>query len=313
MKPVDVICLCQLYDVHALFGPHFERDNPWVRLRRPGEVSDPAAIRHVLAFSPGPGDFAPYTGLEMVSSVGAGVDALLDHPGLRHDIRISRAIIADQARMISGFALWFIVGWQRQMRGYAAQQASETWEIINLTPPSAFRVGVLGSGKIGGQLARSLVTLGFPVTAYGSRARDEEGYSVVRGPEGLAEIAAESHAIVNLLPLTDDTRGILNAEFFGQMRDDSILIQLGRGGHLVEDDLLSALDRGRPARAALDVFAHEPLAPGHPFWAHDRVMVTPHVAGDADFGVTARFIAEGIAAHERGEAPQGLVSRARGY
>ncbi|MEM9046604.1 MAG: NAD(P)-dependent oxidoreductase [Pseudomonadota bacterium] len=191
--------------------------------------------------------------------------------------------------------------------------AAREWAIINLTPPNHFKVGLLGTGKIGGELARALAGLGYQVTGYGSRAREEDGYRVLSGPEGLSAIAAENHAVVNLLPLTDETRGVLHAGFFGQMREDAILIQLGRGGHLVEDDLLAALEAGRPALAALDVFAHEPLAPGHPFWSHPKVMVTPHVAGDADFGVTARFIAEGIAAHERGEHPKGLVSRQRGY
>ena len=97
------------------------------------------------------------------------------------------------------------------------------------------------------------------------------------------------------------------------MREDAILVQLGRGGHLRDDDLMAALDKGRPAMAALDVFADEPLAPDHPFWRHEKIMVTPHVAGDADAQAVAAWIAEGIARFERGEAPRGLVERARGY
>ncbi|MEM9099703.1 MAG: NAD(P)-dependent oxidoreductase, partial [Pseudomonadota bacterium] len=247
MKPVDVVCLCQLYDVHGMFGPHFAEDNPWVRLVKPEDVADPRAIRHALAFSPGPEDFAPYPNLQMVSSVGAGVDALLDHPGLDHEIRISRSIIEDQAKMIACFALYYIAGWQRRMWGYPEQQAREGWAILNLTPPNHFKVGVLGTGKIGGELARALVGLGYQVTGYGSRAREEDGYRVLSGPDGLNAIAAESHAVVNLLPLTDETRGVLNAGFFAQMRADAILVQLGRGGHLVEADLLAALEAGRPA------------------------------------------------------------------
>ena len=119
--------------------------------------------------------------------------------------------------------------------------------------------------------------------------------------------------LVNLLPLTPETEGLLSAEVFAEMRDDAILIQLGRGGHMVEEDLLSALDLGRPAMAALDVFANEPLPEDHPFWHHERVMITPHVASDAAPEVLARWVGDGIRQFEQDGTTKGLVDRRRGY
>jgi glyoxylate/hydroxypyruvate reductase A len=199
------------------------------------------------------------------------------------------------------------------MWDYATQQSAGVWNVINLTTPSEFPVGLLGFGNMTRALSDALTTLGFPVTAYASGARDGGAVKVVSGPKGLAEIARNSSAVVNLLPLTDQTRGILNAAFFDQMRDDAILIQLGRGGHMIEGDLLAALEKGRPAMAALDVTATEPLPAGHPFWSHGKVMLTPHIAAESDPTSAARVIAEGIMRFERGEVPAGLVDRQKGY
>ena len=313
MQKTDVVCLCELYDLKEMYQEAFAEAHPWVNLVRPEEVIDAAGVRHALAFSPGRRAFDPYPNLALVSSMGAGVDGLLDHPGLRAQAAVSRIVDPEQAQMMAGFALWFIIGWHRQMWRYASYQAESRWQPINRTPPSAFPVGILGFGNMGRTLAATLSGLGFPVTAYASRPGDKDGVRVLSGPDGLAEIAGCSRALVNLLPLTAETEGILSAEVFAEMREDAVLVQLGRGGHLVEEDLLAALDQGRPALAALDVFASEPLAPDHPFWRHEKVMMTPHVASDADPWVVARWIAEGIISFERGERPRGLVDRRRGY
>ncbi len=313
MTPIDVVCLCDTYDLKDFFGSEFARSQPHIRLLRPEEVRDPADIRHAFAFNPGPEAFATYPNLEMVSSGGAGVDGLLLNPSLRPDILVSRMVLAEQADMIAGFALWNIIGWQRGMVQYQAQQADRVWEAFNREGPGAFPVGILGYGQLGGTLARALRGLGYPVRVFGSRARVAEGVEVLAGAQGLAEVLRESRAVVNMLPLTDATTGILNAGTFAQMREDAILIHLGRGGHLVEEDLIAALEAGRPAHAALDVFATEPLPGDHVFWSHDRIAVTPHVAGDPRPAIAVAFAGEGIAAFERGERPRGYVDRDRGY
>ncbi|MBX2869115.1 MAG: hypothetical protein KTR18_10590, partial [Acidiferrobacterales bacterium] len=239
--------------------------------------------------------------------------ALLDNKSLKPDIEVSRVVIPEQAQMIASFAMWYIQGWQRKMWEYPSLQAEKNWRAINRTPPSAFPVGILGCGKIGGKLAQILIDLGYPVKAYGSRSRQEGDLTVLSGHLGLEEIAKSSNAIVNILPLTEKTNGILSADFFANMRDDSILIHLGRGDHLVDNDLTQALVQGRPAKAALDVFMQEPLPLEHPFWENGNIMLTPHVAGDADFRSIAQFVADGISQYEKGKQPAGLVDRNLGY
>jgi len=312
MDRIDLVCLCMQYDLKEMYGAGFA-GHPWIRLVFPDEVSDPAAIRHALAFRPAPDAFDAYPNLKLVCGGGAGVDALLAHPGLRPEIALTRMVNPEQARMMATFALWYITGWQRRMWDYAAQQRAEVWNTVNLVTPAEFPVGLLGFGNMARPLAQALTALGYPVTAFAGSPRDGGDVRIVTGPEGLAEIARGSRAVVNLLPLTEATRGILSAGFLDAMRDDAMLIQLGRGGHLVEADLLAALDRGRPAMAALDVMAAEPLPAGHPFWHHPHVMLTPHVASESDAATAARIIAESILAFERGERPAGLVDRDRGY
>jgi len=313
VEKINVVCLCDLYNLKEFFGKHFATDHPWIHLLLPEEVSNPGSIQHALAFSPGSNAFEPYPNLRLVSCAGAGVDALLGNPSLKAGVDVSRVILAEQAQMIAGFAIWYIHGWQRRMWEYTSLQSAKDWHPINRTPPSTFPVGILGCGKTGGVLARTLQALGYPVTAYGNTAREEQGLTVLSGSQGLIELARKSCAIVNLLPLTEDTHSLLAAEFFANMRDDAILIHLGRGAHLVEDDLIRALDQGRPAIAALDVFMEEPLPTEHSFWEHEKIILTPHVAGDADYRAITQFIADGICQFEKGNSPEGLVDRDRGY
>ncbi len=313
METIELVCLCDDYDLKGIFGSAFEKAHPWIILINPADVSDPLAIHHAFAFSPGPDAFKPYPNLRLVSCAGAGVDAFVHHPGLAPDVVISRVKLEEQAEMIAGFAIWHIIGWQRKLLEYPAQQKLKEWSPINRTAPSTFPVGILGFGHMGGTLARRLHDLGFPTTAYGSTPRHDGGIDIVSGKEGLERIATTSRAIVNLLPLSNATTGILSAAFYSKMRDDAIIINLGRGGHLSEPDLITALEKGRPAAAALDTFASEPLPKDHPFWAHDKIMVTPHVAGDAEQTGVAKFVANGIKQFERGERPAGFVDRDRGY
>jgi len=313
VQQIDLVCLCQLYDLKDMYREAFAKTHPWINLLRPAEVKDPTRIRHAFAFSPGRQDFDPYPNLALVSSMGAGVDALLQHPGLRKDIVVSRLIDPEQGQMMAGFALYYIVGWHREMWRYQDFQAKGIWQPINRSAPSALPVGILGFGNMARSLAAALRQLGYPVTAYASRPGNKDGIDVLAGRDGLLRLAAASRALVNLLPLTPQTEGLLSAEVFAEMPENALLLQLGRGGHLVEEDLLDGLAEGRPAMAALDVFATEPLPPDHPFWTHDRVMITPHVASDAAEEVMANWVAEGIRAFESGQKPKGFVDRARGY
>ncbi|MEM7743588.1 MAG: NAD(P)-dependent oxidoreductase [Pseudomonadota bacterium] len=312
MQPLEMVCLCGSYDLKSSFGPAFDRF-PDIRLLRPQEVDDPASIRHAMAFKPGAAAFDPYPNLELVCSVGAGVDALVVHPGLKPDVTVSRLMLETQAHAIAGLAAWMVIGWTRRLWDYADLQGRREWNADYLVQPSEVPVGILGYGAIGRVVGEALLALGFPVLGYAGTARQVGPVDVQSGPAALVEIAAKSRALINLLPLTEATRGILSADLFARMPPDSILVNLGRGEHLVEADLLAALDQGRPGYAALDVFAPEPLPEDHPFWAHPKIRITPHVAGEGNFFEVSDWIAAAVRQFEAGEPPQGLVDRTKGY
>ncbi|WP_112323944.1 2-hydroxyacid dehydrogenase [Oceanibium sediminis] len=309
---VDVACLCGAYDLKEAYADSFAA-HPEITLLRPDEVRDPARIRHALAFRPGPGAFAPFPNLELVLSGAAGVDGILSHPELPDQVQVTRMVDDGQARMMAAFALHFITGWHRRIWDYPARAAARDWSPVNMTPPEQFTVGLLGFGNMASTLSTTLRALGYQVCAWANRPRQVNGITVSSGAEGLRAVAGRADALVNLLPLTPATSGLLDANLFAQMKEGAMLIQLGRGEQLVEADLLTALASGRPAMAAIDVLAAEPPAPDNPLWDHPRVLLTPHVASMSDERAIARTVASAIAAFERGERPAGLVDRTRGY
>jgi glyoxylate/hydroxypyruvate reductase len=175
-------------------------------------------------------------------------------------------------------------------------------------------VGILGSGVMGQRVAEDLCRLGFPVMTWSRTARPASAFARgFHGREGLAAMLGETEVLVNLLPLTQETRGILNGDLFAAMPRGGFLIQVGRGEHHVEEDLLAALQSGQLGGAALDVFAVEPLPPDHPFWSLPNVVVTPHDACDASAAALADTIVATAAAIRAGHRPPDAIDRQRGY
>lgn len=309
----EIVCISQNYDLKAEFEAGFARSEPELRLCRPDEVRDPGAIRYCLSHDPAPGAFEAYPNLAMVCSWGAGVDKFVGAVTLPEGVILNRMTDPAQADMMAAFATYYVTGWHRKMFDYPAQQAARRWHEIDWTPNAEVPVAVLGFGRMGSAIVRALGGLGYPVRVWAGRARVEDGISVEAGKPALLDMAAGARVLINVLPLTEATEGILAEPLFNAMREDALLVQLARGGHLVEDDLLAALDRGRPAMAALDVFDAEPLPQDHPFWGHDRVFLTPHVGSAASDDGVARSVARAIRAFENGQNPEGFVDLARGY
>ncbi|MEM7499299.1 MAG: glyoxylate/hydroxypyruvate reductase A [Pseudomonadota bacterium] len=308
----DVVCLCTHHDLKALYAEGFARHTD-LRLLTPDEVADPSAVEIAIAFNPPPDAFERFHALKLLHSVGAGVDGLLKHPGLLPEMAVVRMVNPEQARMMAGFAVWHVVSWHRRLWEYPALQARRHWEVLDASPASGFPVAVLGWGNMGRACGEALAGLGYPVTAWAGTAREEAGIRILAGEDGLAEALRPARAIVNVLPLTEATRCILDDVTFGYMRPDALLVQLGRGGHLVEPDLIAALDAGRPGMAALDVMETEPLPPESPLWSHPRIRVTPHCASESSPEAVADAVAANIVRWQAGEPMTGLVDRGRGY
>ncbi|RVU19406.1 2-hydroxyacid dehydrogenase [Methylobacterium oryzihabitans] len=307
------VLLSDTLDLRALFGPALAAVADRVEIvDHPAEHPDD--VRLALGWNPPQDAFARYPNLAAICSIGAGADNLLACPGLPESVAVVRVVDPDQARAMSHFVLWHLIGHQRRFSAYAENQRAGRWQRLGQRAAAEVPVGILGYGRIGRQVAADIAALGFPVAAWSrSPGADEPGLARHHGADGLAALLARTEVLVNLLPLTPETTGLLDAARLRRLRPGAFLIHVGRGPQLVEADLLAALDDGTLAGAALDVFAREPLDAGHPFWRHPRIAVTPHEACDASDAAVAAAVAATAEALEAGRPIPHAVDRMRGY
>jgi glyoxylate/hydroxypyruvate reductase len=273
---------------------------------------DKRAVEVALVANPPAGSLASLPNLRFIQNLWAGVDRLLSDASLPPDIPIARLVDPTLTRAMVECAIAHVFYLHRQMPAYLKQQSEHEWRQLPQPLAGDRSVGVLGLGALGYAVARALADLHFHVVGWSLHPR-EATIETHHGPGGLARVANRSHILVNLLPLTAHTFGILNAALFRQLPMGSSLINLARGGHVVEGDLLEALDTQRLSHAVLDVFSTEPLPANHPFWAHPQITVFPHVAASTDPESAARIACQNIAAFRAGVAVSGLVLRSRGY
>lgn len=253
--------------------------------------------------------------LTHVYALAAGVDHLLKHPGLPSNVNVVRLRDAGMGEQMAEYALFGALTAQRRMLQFAQAQSENQWRhSINAATAEDTRVGILGAGALGSKVAERLTLNGYPVTCWSRTPHNfPDPITSVSGAESLNSFLKQSNVLVCLLPLTENTFGILNTELFNQLPEGAFLINPGRGGHLVDSDLITALDSGQLAGALLDVFHEEPLDANHPFWNHPKIIVTPHVAAKSIPAKSADQIVDSVRHVERGELPPGLVNRDRGY
>jgi glyoxylate/hydroxypyruvate reductase A len=253
--------------------------DPGLDVRLFPEAGDPADIEAAVCWTAHDmAELRRYPNLKLIISMGAGVDHLMRPPGPPPGIPVARLV---DTRLTQGMTEWVLLNvlrFHRQDGDYRAQQAAGLWHELPAPDTASRRIGILGLGELGGDAARRLLTLGFPVMGWSRRPKDLPGVETHHGPGGLDAMLARSDILVCLLPLTPDTRGLLDARAFALLPRGAFLLNAARGGHVVQDDLLAALASGQVAGAALDVFEPEPLPPAHPFWAHPRIVMTPHAA-----------------------------------
>jgi len=285
--------------------------DPGLEVRVWPRCGDPTEIVAAVTWNHPPGELARFPNLRLVSSYGAGVDHLLADPTLPTDVVLARFVDDRLADDMAEYVLTAVLAWRRGWAAHRDAQRAARWEPRPY--PRSTAVLVLGLGRLGGAAARRLAAAGFPTTGWSRTPRDVPGIPSVHGPEGLREALPQADVVVCMLPLTPATEGILDCRLFAAVRPGAYLIHVGRGRHLVEDDLLAALDEGRLAGACLDVFAEEPLPVGHPFWSDPRITVTPHVAALTDPASIAEQLVADLQAVARGEPVRHPVDRARGY
>ncbi|BAO85139.1 2-hydroxyacid dehydrogenase [Caballeronia cordobensis] len=262
--------------------------------------------------------FANRPDLQAVFNLGAGVDAILDverkEPGtLPPNAKLVRLEDTGMAQQMVEYATYCVLRYLRRFDEYDALKREGRWQKLPQHARESFTVGVLGLGVLGGEVAKGLLKLGVPVRGYSRTPKTIEGVQVHAGAEQLDAFLDGVKVLVNLLPHTPETGGMLNARTFARLARGAYLVNVARGPHLVDDDLLAALDSGQLAAATLDVFHTEPLPPDHAFWTHPRVTVTPHISAETLREESIVQIAGKIRALARGEPISGIVDFRRGY
>lgn len=249
--------------------------------------------------------------LKAIFNAGAGVDALLSLPGLP-EVPIVRLRDAGMGALMADYALYGILHFYRDMDRYRRQQMDHQWQEQPLADRSAWRVGIVGLGRLGQACARRIRAQGFEVQGWSRSAKHVDGVDTHHGDDGLTVLLKTSQVLVSLLPDTPETRGLLNDQRLGQLPEGAVVINAGRGTTLDPDALLTLIENGHLRGALLDVFPEEPLPARHPLWQDPRVIITPHVAAPTDVSEGARQFAADILALTRGEHID-TVDPATGY
>ena len=290
-------------DEWRAWWPRLEAALPGERLVRDRSECDIASIDVALVANPPPGALHGLPSLRLIQSLWAGVDKLLADASLPTQVPLARMVDPAMNETMAETALWAVLSLQRGFFDYAAQQRTREWKQQPLRRAEDTTVAVLGLGQMGRRAVEVLTRQGYRVI----------GWSTREGAAALPRTLAGADIVVNLLPLTPAMRGLFDAGTLAQMPRGASLVNLARGAHVVEADLLDALASGHIAHAVLDVFDIEPLPPGHAFWSHPRVTVLPHIAAPTD-PRSASLVAAANVRALRGERPlEHLVNRTRGY
>ncbi|HEX3651562.1 MAG TPA: glyoxylate/hydroxypyruvate reductase A [Rhizomicrobium sp.] len=271
-------------------------------------------IDYVLTFRPTHGILKSLPNLKVTFSLGAGVDGILDDPEYPAHVPLVRFVDRTLSREMAQYCVMHVLIHYRMQRVFDQAQAERKWRQA-LLPKRAedTRIGILGLGEIGTLTAEGLRDLHFSVAGWSRTPRQVPGVESFAGKDELHAFLARSDILICLLPLTPETRGILNADLFAQLPQGAFVINVARGDHLVEADLIAALDSGHLSGATLDVFHTEPLPEESPLWSHPRITVTPHIAAISEPRVAAQYVADRIARFERGEPLDNIVDPERGY
>jgi glyoxylate/hydroxypyruvate reductase len=299
-------------DDPAEWLPELQRQLPDREVRVWPDIGDPDDIDYALIWRPPAGVLKRLPNLKVMLSLGAGVDGVLNDPELP-DLPLVRMVEPGLTEGMTEFVVLQVLHWHRQMEAYRVQQRDRVWRQLPQKLARERRVGFLGLGVLGADAARVLKELRFDVAGWSRSTRDLAGITCFHGASGLSAFLARTEILVCLLPLTDETVAILNWETLAALPKGACVVNVARGGHVDEAEMLAALDSGHIAGASLDVFTEEPLPPDHPFWTHEKVIVTPHVAAVTHARTSVVHIAEQIRRFEAGLPLENLVDRRRGY
>lgn len=283
---------------------------PDTKIEQWPEVENLAEVEVVLAWNAPTSLWSQLPNLRLVQSYGAGVDSI-DLEALPQHVPVARIVDPNLAKDMAEYVLTHVLAHKLRLKQYFAQQQQQIWKPNR---SHAFnRVGILGFGELGRAVAMQLLLNGFEVRAWANSEKHYDNVLCFVGQKGYLEVISQSDYVVCLLPLTTQTQGILNQATFSAMPNHAVLINVARGKHVNEQDLLSALDSEEIAGATLDVFAKEPLPAEHPFWHHKKITVTPHAAALTCLNTAVKQIADNVVNAMTGKEIAHVVDKKRGY
>jgi glyoxylate/hydroxypyruvate reductase A len=274
-------------------------------------IPHPEEIKYAVVWNHPQGDLKTYKNLRCVLSLAAGMEHLMNDPNLPDVPMVSLGDPA-MSRDMANYALYWVMDSHRNYNQYREQQEKQHWERLETPMTSEFSVLVLGLGRIATQVAKTIQQAGFDTKSWDFKAKEAEGLDTYSGEAALSYLLPKADVVISCLALNNNSQQLIDSKFLSQMKPNSSIINISRGGIINEEALLTALNMDHLSRAVLDVFAVEPLPEGHELWTHPKVRVTPHMSGPTNARSAAKVIVGNIQRLEYGQQPEPIFDRSRG-